>query len=223
MSTGDVPRQYLEATSSNQLRRIMIVTNYTPEDLKKLPLRAIVALGARCARRVEHLAVSSRDHPEEARCRSAVSHAIRLAEDFANGLPCASPESVVKEVEMYRAIAHRDFVQDSALATIETAARAASDALHALDLRNEVAASHRPAFGPADPLLGVADVTADLTARSAFTAAFEGVAAVGHTDAFIKAAIEDYEKLLRLDLGKYPDVGKPIDPSSKGPLGSLAV
>ena len=32
----------------------MIVTNYTPEDLKKLPLRAIVALAARCARRVEH-------------------------------------------------------------------------------------------------------------------------------------------------------------------------
>jgi hypothetical protein len=33
------------------------------------------------------------------------------------------------------------------------------------------------------------------------------------------AAVEDYEKLLRLDLGSFPDAGKPLDLSSKGPLG----
>ena len=33
----------------------MINTQYTTEDLKKLPLRAIVAFAARCARRVESL------------------------------------------------------------------------------------------------------------------------------------------------------------------------
>ena len=74
----------------------MIVTNYTPEDLKKLPLRAIVALAARCARRVEHLALLPEDHPESERCRAAVASAIRLAEDFAKGSPCSSLESVVR-------------------------------------------------------------------------------------------------------------------------------
>jgi hypothetical protein len=129
----------------------MIITNYAPEDLKKLPLRAIVALSARCARRVEHLAVPEDDDPETQRCRAAVSNAIRLTENVASGSPCPSPES------------------------------------------------------------------------AAFTAAFEAVAAIGHSDSFITAAIDDYEKLLRLELGKYPEAGEPVDPSSKGQLGSLAV
>jgi hypothetical protein len=201
----------------------MIVTNYTPEDLKKLPLRAIVALSARCARRVEHLAVPEDDDPETQRCRAAVSNAIRLTENVASGSPCPSPESVVTEVESSRAVANADFVRDSALATIETAARAAANALHVLDLRNEAVASRRPGSAKADPLLNLADVTADLTARSAFTAAFEAVAAIGHSDSFITAAIDDYEKLLRLELGKYPEAGEPVDPSSKGPLGPLGV
>jgi hypothetical protein len=99
----------------------MIVTNYTPEDLKKLPLWAIVALSARCARRVEHQARLPDDHPETARCRTAV----------------------------------------------------------------------------------------------------EAAAALGHSDHLLKAAIEDYEKLLRLDLGSYPQAGDLIDPSTWGPLGPL--
>jgi hypothetical protein len=197
----------------------MIVTNYTPEDLKKLPLRAIVALSVRCARRVEHLAVPDDDHPGTQRCRAAVANAICLAEDFANGSPCSSPESIVNELESCRAALSCDFVRDSALATIETAARAAANALHVLELRKEAEESRRPGPSKPDPLINLVNVRADLTARSAFTAAFEAVAADGHTDAFIKAAIEDYEKLLRLDLGRYPDAGQPIDPSSQGPLG----
>ena len=199
----------------------MIVTNYTPEDLKKLPLRAIVALSFRCARRVERLAVPDDDRSETQRCRAAVSNAIRLTEDFANGLSGMSAESVITEIEQCRAVVHGDFVRDSALATIESAARAAANALHMLDLRKEAEASRRPGPGKADPLESLVDVTADLTARSAFTAAFEAVAADGHTDNFIKAAIADYERLLRLDLGTYPEAGKPIDPSAKGPLGTL--
>ena len=69
----------------------MIVTNYTPEDLKKLPLRAIVALSARCARRVQHLALLPEDHPESERCAAAVASAIRLAEDFAKARPVRRP------------------------------------------------------------------------------------------------------------------------------------
>ena len=197
----------------------MIVTKYTAEDLKKLPLRAIVALSARCARRVEHLALLPDDHPETERCRSAVANAIRLAEDFANGVPCSSSESVVREVEASRAIAEHDFVRDSAMGTIVLAARAAANALDALDLRLEADQSHVPGAAQTDPVPHLADVSADLAARDAFTAALEAVAAEGHADNFTKAVIEDYERLLRLDLGSYPQAGKPIDPGSNGPLG----
>jgi hypothetical protein len=107
----------------------MIVTNYTPEDLKKLPLRTIVPLSARCTRRVEHQARSPDDHPEKERCRTAVANAIGLAEDFAKGLPFSSFESVVREVEACQAVAEGDFVRDSAMGAVVLAAQAAATAL----------------------------------------------------------------------------------------------
>jgi hypothetical protein len=196
----------------------MIVTNYTPEDLKKLPLRAIVTLAARCARRVEHLAYLPDDHPEKERCRKAVADAIGLAEDFAQGLPCSSLESVVREVEACRPIVQDDYQRDSALGTAVLAAHAAASALRSLGLRDEPEESH--AFGAAkpNPFPHLADVTADLATRDAFLAASESAGAEGHTSTFVKAAVEDYQKLLRLELGTYPEAGKPIDLSAKGPL-----
>jgi hypothetical protein len=200
----------------------MIVTNYTPEDMKKLPLRAIVALGARCARRVERLALPPDDHPENERCRSAVGDALRVAEDFARGLPCPSLESVVREIEACRALGEGAFVHDIAMAAVVQAARAAATALRALDLRGEPAERHLFGSAPgANPFPQLADVTADQAARDAFTAAVEAAAAIGHTDQVMRGAIEDYEKLLKLDLGNYPQAGQPIDPSSQGPLGPL--
>ena len=144
----------------------MIVTNYTPEDLKKLPLRAIVALSARCARRVEHLAVPEDDDPETQRCRAAVSNAIRLTENSRAARrvrpqnPSSPRSNRVGRSQMPISCGI------AALATIETAARAATNALHVLDLRNEAEASRRPGCAKADPLLNLADVTADLTAQS---------------------------------------------------------
>jgi len=200
----------------------MIVTNYTPEDLKKLPLRAIVALSARCARRVERLALLPDDHPETERCRAALANAIRLAEDFAKGLPCPSLESVVREVETCRAVGEGEFVHDSAMGAAVMAAHAAATAQHALDIRGEPEESHLFGAAKPNPCPHLANVMADVAARDAFTSALEAVGAVGHTDTFIKGAVEDYEKLLRLDLGSYPQAGTPIDPSSKGPLGPLS-
>jgi hypothetical protein len=199
----------------------MIVTNYTPEDLKKLPLRAIVALSARCARRVEHLSLLPDDHPEIERRQAAVANAILLADDFAKGLPCSSLESVVREVEACRTFAEEDYVRDSAMGAIVMAARAAATAAQVLDLSGEREEPHLFGAAKPDPLPHLANVTADLTARDAFLAALEAVGAEGHADSFIKAAVEDYETLLRLDLGSYPQAGKPIDPSSRGPLGPL--
>jgi len=199
----------------------MIVTNYTPEDLKRLPLRAIVALSARCGRRVEHLALLPDDHPEAERCQAAVVNAILLADDFAKGLPCPSLESVVREVEACRAFAEDDYVRDSAMGAIVMAAHAAATAAHVLDLRGEAEESHSVGAAKSDPLPHLADVTADLAAHDAFLAALEAVGAEGHADTFVKAAVEDYQKLLQLDLGSYPQPGKPIDPSSRGPLGPM--
>jgi hypothetical protein len=199
----------------------MIVPNYTPEDLKKLPLRAIVALSARCTRRVEHLAHLPDDHPASERCRAAVGAALRMAEDFAQGRPCPSLESVIHEIEACRAIGQGAFVHDKAMAAVMRAAHAAATALRALALRGEPAEAH--AFGAAkpDPFPHLADITADLAARDAFTAAVEAAGADGHTDQFIKGAVEDYAMLLRLGLGSYPQAGQPIDASPRGPLGPL--
>src|SRR5262249_55728966 len=191
--------------SRSPLREVpMIVTNYSPEELKKLPLRAIVALSARCARRVERLALLPDDHEENERCRAAVGDALRVAEDFARGLPCPSLESVVREIEAIRAIGEGAFVHDMAMAAVIRAAHAAATALHALDLRGEPEESHLFGAAKTNPFPHLADVSADLATRDAFTAAVEAAAADGHADEFIKGAIEDYEELLRLDLRSYP-------------------
>jgi hypothetical protein len=199
----------------------MIVTNYTPEDLKRLPLRAIVVLGARCARRVEHLALLPDDHPESERCRAAVGASLRMAEDFARGSPCSSLESVVREIEACRAIGEGAFVHDMAMAAVVRAAHAAATAMHALDLGGEPEEPHPFGAAKPNPFPHLADITADRAAGEAFTAAVEAAGADGHTDRFLKGAIEDYQKLLRLGLGSYPQAGEPIDPSTNGPLGPL--
>ena len=197
----------------------MIVTNYTPENLKKLPLRAIVALAARCARQVEHLALLPDNHPESQRCRAAVTNALRLAEDFAKGVPCSPSGSVVHEVETYWAVAEGDFLRASAMGAIALAARAAATAERALEARAEKEEPHLFGAPKPNPFPHLGDVTADLAARDAFTSALEAADAEGHSDAFITGAMDDYEKLVRLNLGSYPEAGKPIDPSGDGPLG----
>ncbi len=199
----------------------MIVTNYTPEDLKKLPLRAIVALSARCARRVQHLALLPEAHPESERCEAAVASAIRLAEGFAKGSPCSSPEAVVAEVEACRALGEYECARDSAMAAVVMAAHAAATAMDSLDLRCGTQESQTVGAPKSDPLPHLADVTADLAARGAFLSALEAISAGGHADAFVKAAVGDYEKLRTLELGRYPEPGAPIDPCSQGPLGRL--
>ncbi len=199
----------------------MIATKYTTEDLKKLPQRAIVALCARCARRVEPMALPPNDHAEARRCQAAMANAIQLAEDCARGLPCPSLESVVREIELCRAVAAGDFVRESAMETIVLATHTAASALRASDFRGVPGESHMFGAAKPNPFPHLADITADLAARDAFTAAWTAADAVGHIDTFVKGAVEDYEKLLKLDLGSYPQAGNPIDPSSRGPLGPL--
>ena len=94
------------------------------------------------------------------------------------------------------------------------------DALRLLGPPRRARESHLFGAAKANPFPHLADVTADLASRDAFTAAGRsGTAADGHCDKIVKAAIDDYRNLLRLDLGSYPQAGKAIDPSPNGPLG----
>src|SRR5262249_24302706 len=129
--------------------------------------------------------------------------------------------SVVREIEACRAIGEGAFVHDMAMAAVIRAAHAAATALHALALRGEPEDAHLFGAAKPNPLPPLADITADLATRDAFTAAGEAAAADGHAAPFIQGAVEDYKILLRLDLGSYPQAGKPIDPSPDGPLGPL--
>src|SRR4051812_12900445 len=55
------------------------------KDLKQLPLRALVAYAARCARRVQSQYALPPDHPDAAACVAAIDTSIGIAEQFAAG------------------------------------------------------------------------------------------------------------------------------------------
>lgn len=199
----------------------MIVPNVSTEDLKKLPLRAIVALTARCARRVESLGLLPDGHPERDRCRTAIDGAIRLAEGFAMGSPCRDVPSVIRDVEACRALAQGDYVRETAVAAVVWTAHAAAAAVEGLGVRDEPAEVSVMGTRQPNPFPRLANVAADLAARDAFTAAVDAAGATGHSDKLTKGAMQDYQALLKLDLGRYPEAGQPIDPSPAGPLGEL--
>jgi hypothetical protein len=194
--------------------------NYTADDLKKLPLRAIVAFAVRCARRVQRLALPPDDHPEKEKWGSAIAEALRVAEDFARGLPCPTIESAVRAVEAGQAVVQGDLVRENAYAAVVRAAHAATTAIHAIAVREEPEEKRLVSGGPPlHPLSHLADLTADLAALEAYTAAMDAAEAVATTRNFTIGAAEDYRKLLELKLGPYPEAGQPIDPSPEGPLG----
>jgi hypothetical protein len=197
----------------------MIVPSVSTEDLKKLPLRAIVALAARCARRVEYLSLLPDGHEDMDRCRLAIDGAICLAEDFARGSPCRAVRSVIPEVEACRPIVQGEYVRETAMAAVVWTAHAAAAALESLGLHDEPAEVSVTGTRQPNPFPHLADVAADLAARDAFTAAVDSAGAAGHADRFTKAAFEDYQALLKLGPGSYPEAGQPIDPSPAGPLG----
>jgi hypothetical protein len=198
----------------------MLIPKYTLDDFKKLPLRAIVAFAARCARRVETLAIPPDDHPEHERCVSAVRDAIQMAEDFARGSPCTSCEAVTSAIEASRDAARGALVREDAMSAVVQAAYTAATALNAVALLGEPEERHL--FGPpTSPFEHLADITAELAALDAFTAAVDASDALGYSDSFIKGAVGDFARLLSLNLGSYPQAGHPVDPSPTGPLGPL--
>jgi hypothetical protein len=201
----------------------MIKTQYTAEDLKKLPLRAIVAFAARCARRVESIAQFPAGHPQREARRVAVDDAIRLAEEIARGSACVSIEPVVRALEATLAAAGAGVGCDGAAAAAAAAARTAATVWLVLDRREGDPDADRWMHTPEARsfLSRLEKDTADIAALDAFTTAVEAADAAAFDDAFMRGAIRDYERLLGLHLGTYPQAGQSIEPSPDGPLGPL--
>ncbi len=201
----------------------MISTQYTTEDLKRLPLRAIVAFAARCARRVEPLSQLPADHPLREARREAIGNAIQLAEEIARGSACASVETVVQALDSTQAIAGNGIACECAAAAAAAAARTAATVWLVLNPGESDRDKNRwtntaEARNFASHL---ASDSVEFVAMDAFTAAVEAADAVAYSDDFMRGAVHDYVTLLGLHLGTYPEAGQPIDPSPGGPLGPL--
>jgi hypothetical protein len=202
----------------------MELPSFSIEDLKQLPLRAMVAFAVRCARRVEHLA----QLPEgDVRCeqrRAAIDEALRLAEAVARGDVCPSADTVVQAIAASRQAASVAPNCASAAAAAEQAAHAAASLLTLLERAEDdqdMPQSARNA-GARKFLGDLESTTADLTVMSAYTAAVDAFDAVGlANEEFVALSLNDYDTLSRLNLGHYPEPGEPIDPSPSGPLGPI--
>ena len=200
----------------------MTLPDFTVEHLKKLPLRANVAFAARCARRVEHLAQLPVGHPQRESRQKAVEAALRMVEAFAMGSDAPPDESVIAAIDASRGVAGGLPGSEDAAAAVAQAAHAAASAWHTGIQEAENGGS--PGRRTAEDrkfLGGLAHVTADLAALNVFTAAADAFVSVGfHNEDFVNAALNDYDRLVRLDPGRYPEAGDPIDPSPGGPLGA---
>ena len=177
----------------------------TRDDLKQLPLGAIVAYAVRCARRVQPLYGRAAGIAELPKHEAAVEGAISLAENF-----CLSHD--VSAAAYDAAYAARD-AADAADAkdAARAAAAAARAAAYAFDVPKS-AVYDRPVY--ASRVAAEAVDAAEAAARAA-DHAFDGARAVE------AAARADFDRLLKLNQGTYPKLGQPIDPTENGPLGPL--
>jgi hypothetical protein len=201
----------------------MFRTEYTADDLKKLPLRAIVAFAARCARRVEAISQFPADHPRREARRVAIANAIRLAEEISQGSSSASVEPVVQALDASRSISGGGVGCECAAGAAAAAARTAATVWLVLNRGESDQDAVRWTKTPEarNYISRLANVTAELVSMDAFTAAVEAADAAVYSDNSMRGASRDYERLLGLTLGTYPQAGQPIDPSPEGPLGPL--
>ncbi len=175
----------------------------TEEDLKQLPLGAIVAYAVRCARRVQPLYGRSAGTAELARHEAAIDEAICLAQKF-----CLSHEvsgAAYGAAYTARDAAHAAEAQDAARA----AAAAARAAAYAFDIPQSAVYDHA--------------LYASRVATEAVDGALAAARAAGHDSAgaVADAARADLDRLLAQNRGTYPQLGEPLDPSENGPLGTL--
>ncbi len=177
----------------------------TEDDLKKLPLLAIVAYAVRCARRAQPTFAAI---PNFAPQGAAVEQAISLTERFCVGTDLnAAPDAAERAADAAgrAATLARSYAGGAAAALAAGAAQAAAQATAAVED------------------YWVQPNSADRVVRAAAYAAGRASRAVAadRSAAVNAAARADYNRLLSLNLGSYPDPGQPIDPTETGPVGAL--
>jgi hypothetical protein len=202
----------------------MTLPDFTVEHLKQLPLRAIVAFAVRCARRVEPLAQSAVDDPDRALRGATIAAALRMAENVAQGTDTAPDPSLVGAIDAVAAAPGGSLASRNAAAATAEAAHSAVCVLNAMLVRETE--QYRPPVectaGDQRPLGVTEHDTVELIALDAFTAAMEAYDAIGYdNERFVSAALNDYDRLRGMKLGRYPELGAPIDPSQHGPLGPI--
>jgi hypothetical protein len=199
----------------------MKLANFTLDQLKVLPLRAIVAFAARCARRVELLAQLPEGDPHSKTRQESIEAALRMAEAFASGSDEPPDESVVAAIDASRDAGGKSGSSGAADAAAQ-AAHAAASAWHSGSPAREGQRPGHHLIEAGAPPRGLARISADLAALNAFTAAADAFISLGYrNEDFVDAALKDYHTLVSLELGRYPEVGIPVDPSPGGPLGPL--
>jgi hypothetical protein len=173
-----------------------VTVRLAPEQLRKLSLRALVALLARNARRVQPLFARGPEADVDPWSLRAVENAIRSAEAYARGAPTAADDGTAAF-----GVAMRCRLELSPVAF--TAALAACTADHASSVG----------------ILPEAGDEAQATAAQAL-AYFE---ALLPESAESHPAQAEYEALLARGGPAHPVPGDPIDPSESGPLGPFWV
>ncbi len=201
----------------------MLLPDFTAEHLKQLPLRAIVAFAARCARRVEDLAQLPDGNPEREKRRNAVEAALRMAEQFAAGSVAPPEDSVVAAVDAIRTESGGSVSSRNAAAAAAEAAHAALAAWHVIHNRErEKAESQGTKTAEARKLLSAIEHStadlAELTALDAFTAAEVAYGSVGYNnEGFVATVLNDYDKLRHLPARLLPGARKPDRPVAGRP------
>jgi hypothetical protein len=195
-------------------------------ELRRLPLLASVALATRSARRVLYLFRTFHDSPDRVEMHRAVDDAIEVAEKVAAGSSGREKAGEVGRVaDMARRVTQR-LVPPPA----DNIARVVADVIAA------AAAALQPELDAEKVISHVADAIWTAANTVAFAKAVAGDMATGSREfgkmlsgrlddmgdeGIHNAVARDYDQLLALNLGRFPDVGAGIDPTAKGPLGDL--
>ena len=177
------------------------------EELKQIPLRALVAYAARCAWRL-HLVFDARIVDPE--YRANVEQPIQIAERFARGHIDSGDAAWQSAMAAGDAgIAAARTIGDGDLEAVANAAlEAAKTAMAAL--KADLAGKTEDA--------GYGDAIERVVALGSAQAAWAEVAVWATA---VAAAWADFHKLLNLNLGAFPELGQAIDPSESGQLGPL--
>jgi|SRR5579871_2563856 len=165
------------------------------QDLRQLPLRALVALAARCARRVQPLFDLPKDQTGRPGHLRVVDYAIEIAERFAAGDETVSPACAYSAATAFQTVYSVTPIASSARLAASSAAAAAYAASTAY--------------------------SAEGVAREVAKSALNAVTASCVVPPALEAARVDLRRLNRLHLGTFPDLGDPVDFSARGTLGPL--